>query len=167
MRRVKNSFISLVLVIALGLSLVSCNSSKDTLAAGADLSSLATELTSQIEFKDKDLAPLNKELWDRYMTQVDFDDVKNAEIVAGGGFIAEEIALFEAVDADAAGRIEKAMQARYEEFRNSYANYTPEELKNLEEPALITNGNYVFSVFCADNDQAREIINNWISEQSA
>ena len=97
MRRVKNSFISLVLVIALGLSLVSCNSSKDTLAAGADLSSLATELTSQIEFKDKDLAPLNKELWDRYMTQVDFDDVKNAEIVAGGGFIAEEIALFEAV----------------------------------------------------------------------
>jgi len=108
---------------------------------------------------------LPEQLWDRYIDQVDRADLKAHVVIASGGITAEEIALFEAVDETAAQRVEQAMKDRFEYFRTSFGNYTPEQLVNLEDPALIRNGNYVFSVISGENDKARELINSWISKQ--
>lgn len=155
-----------VLTLSLVLVLASCGGGAKTLKSGLDLTSLADKLRGSITFADKDLRPLPDKLWNRYIEQVDKADLKQYVVIAGGGATAEEIALFEAKDKASADKVAKAMEERYEYFRKSYGNYTPEQLKNLEKPALIRNGNYVFSVFCGNNDKAREIIENWIKAQA-
>lgn len=164
MKCVKNRILIICLAFIAVLA-ASCGGAKE-LKEGADLNALADRLLTEISYQDKDLMPLPDQLWDRYIEQVSKDDLKQYKVIAGGGSTAEEIALFEAKDKEAAERIETGMKERYEYFRKSYANYTPEQLKNLEDPALVRNGNYVFSVFCTDNDKARDIINDWIKSVS-
>ena len=80
--------------------------------------------------------------------------------------VAEEVALFEAKDMNSANAIKQGMEERYEYLRTTYGNYSPEQLKNLEDPVLIQNGVYVFSVISSQDDEAENVINTWISEQS-
>lgn len=157
-------FITTLLVSSLVFFVTACGGAK-TLAPDLDLSTLAGDLLGNMAFEDKDFAPLPEQLWDRYIDQVDRADLEAHVVIAGGGITAEEIALFEAVDETAAKRVEQAMKDRFEYFRTSFGNYTPEQLVNLEDPALIRNGNYVFSVISGENDKARELINSWISKQ--
>lgn len=158
------SFLSLLIVFTIVFT-AGCGGGAKTLKSGLDLQTLADQLMQDIEYQDKDLGPLPEQLWDRYIEQVSRDDLKQCVLIAGGGATAEELALFEANDQAAAERVKKGMEERYDYFRNAYQNYTPEQLKNLEKPVLIMDGNYVFGVICRDNDKARDIVENWIKAQ--
>ncbi len=151
--------LSLVMVI----SLAACSGSGQ-LKDGLDLQTLAEDLLTGMAWQDKDLAQLPDQLWDRYIDQVDQADLAAHMVIAGGGATAEEIALFQAKDADSAARVETAMNERFEYFRTSFGNYTPEQLVNLEDPVLIRNGNYVLSVISSDNPKAKQIIEAWIDK---
>lgn len=165
MKQRRSGLMALVLVFVLVLG-TACGGGGKTLKSGLDLKPLGDKLLAEITWQDKDLAPLPEKLWDRYIEQVSKDDLKQYLVIAGGGSTAEEIALFEAKDKAAAERVAEAMRDRYRYFREAYSNYTPEQLKNLENPVLVLNGNYVFSVFCKENDKALKIVNDWIAEQS-
>ena len=158
-------FFALVFVI---VPLTACGGDKGgaELASGADLNDLAKTIRQEIEFDDKDLDTLDEKLQSRYVNQVDFENVKSAIVVAGGGFIAEEILLFEAKDKDAASKVKSNIQDRFNYFKDSFGNYTPEQLANLEDPVLIMNGNYVFSVICKDNAKAKDVVNEWIKAKT-
>ncbi len=153
------------LAACLLLFLSGCGGKQQTIAAGADLESLGDQILAAVEWQDKDLAPLPDQLWDRYMEQVEREDFSQYLVIAGGGSTAEEIALFEAKDEATAEATEEAMQARYEYFRKSYENYTPEQLENLDDPVLIRSGNYVFSVISPDNAAAKKAVEDWIEAQ--
>ncbi len=164
--KTKRSLILSLLTLALVIVLSACNGGGKSLASGLDLKSLADEIQSGITFRDKDLGPMPDQLWDRYIDQVDQADITSHYIVSGGGATAEEIVLFEAKDQAAAERVEGNMEERYEYFRTAFGNYTPEELVNVENPALVRSGNYVFGVLSDDNPKAKEIIEGWIEKNS-
>ena len=162
----KKKIISVLSIFVLVFTLTACGNKSGQLESGLSLDALAQDLLTKIEFQDKDLAPIPDKIRDRYMNQVDFSKVKNSAIYAGGGFIAEEIALFEANSPEDAEAIEKSIESRFEYFKTSFGNYTPEQLKNLEDPVLVRSGNYVLSVISPDNKEANNIVKAWIDSNS-
>ena len=67
-----------------------------------------------------------------------------------------EIVLVEAVDADAATRVETALTTRYNAIVNQYSSYTPEKLDMVKACKVTKDDNYV-TMIVADN--ASEILN--------
>ena len=67
-----------------------------------------------------------------------------------------EIVLVEAVDADAATRVETALTTRYNAIVNQYSSYTPEKLDMVQACKVTKDDNYV-TMIVADN--ASEILN--------
>lgn len=165
MKTMKNKILSSLLLLSLIVILNACGNTASTIEPGADLSSLGNEILDEVDFED-DLAVLNENLASNYLYQVNFTNVSNYQIYAGGGFIAEEIILIEAVDAEAAEAVLESINTRIDDLKTSYGNYTPEELENLEDPAIVTNGNYVFFVISSENEEAESTINEWILEQN-
>ncbi len=64
-----------------------------------------------------------------------------------------EIVLIEAVDADAAGRVETALTTRYNSILRTYNSYTPEKVAMVEACKVTKDGNFV-SMIVADNAAA-------------
>lgn len=60
-----------------------------------------------------------------------------------------EIVLIEAVDADAASRVEKALTTRYNAIYSQYSSYTPEQLDMVKACKVTKDGNFV-SMIVAD-----------------
>ena len=61
----------------------------------------------------------------------------------------EEIVLIEAVDADAATRVESALTTRYNAIYSQYSSYTPEQLDMVKACKVTKDGNFV-SMIVAD-----------------
>lgn len=64
-----------------------------------------------------------------------------------------EIVLIEAVDADAAGRVEAALQKTYDDVLSTYTSYTPEKVNMVKACKVTKDGNFV-SLIIADNAEA-------------
>lgn len=160
-----NKLLASILSVVLSFTLVACGGTSSNLPEGLDLIPLGDQLLSDLDWAD-DLAPLDQTMQPNYFYQADFEDVSNSEIYVGGGFIAEEIILLEAVDSEAADRLEAALNEHYDYLSDSFGNYTPEELENIEEPAIVRSGNYVFGVISQDNDAAESLMNAWTEEHS-
>ena len=60
-----------------------------------------------------------------------------------------EIVLIEAVDADAASRVETALTTRYNALYSQYSSYTPEQLDMVKACKVTKDGNFV-SMIVAD-----------------
>lgn len=60
-----------------------------------------------------------------------------------------EIVLIEAVDADAASRVESALTTRYNAIYSQYSSYTPEQLDMVKACKVTKDGNFV-SMIVAD-----------------
>lgn len=60
-----------------------------------------------------------------------------------------EIVLIEAVDADAASRVETALTTRYNAIYSQYSSYTPEQLDMVKACKVTKDGNFV-SMIVAD-----------------
>ena len=82
---------------------------------------------------------------------IDTADVKQyaAEIDANND-APVEIVLVEAVDAEAATRVETALTTRYNAIVNQYSSYTPEKLDMVKACKVTKDNNYV-TMIVADN----------------
>lgn len=60
-----------------------------------------------------------------------------------------EIVMIEAVDADAAARVESALTTRYNAIYSQYSSYTPEQLDMVKACKVTKDGNFV-SMIVAD-----------------
>ena len=69
-----------------------------------------------------------------------------------------KIAVFEAVDGDAAKAVQEGMQARLSSQISDYGDYRPQEVPKLESAVVKTSGNYVVLCVSADNDAAADLI---------
>ncbi|HAA38009.1 MAG TPA: hypothetical protein DCE00_03960 [Firmicutes bacterium] len=150
MRLRKMRFLGLLMIILL-LSGCRQQSSYDLQAAEC-----AAVLAEKIPFADT-LSPLSKEMG-LVLYPVAAEDVAEHSIYVSTGATAEEIAVFAAVDSEAAERVKSAVLQRVEEQKASYAAYRPAELPKLEEPYLQVAGSYV--IFCVSdhNDQVNKIV---------
>ena len=91
------------------------------------------------------------------------EDVQEAAVYVGtGGATVDEISVWKAKDADAAGRIKEKVQARIEAQKSVYADYQPDEVPKLEEPLLVANGNTVILCVSGHNSEAQSVVNSYM-----
>lgn len=75
---------------------------------------------------------------------------------AGTGATAEELAVFETKDADAAAALVQKLEARNADRIESYSSYIPEEVPKLESAVILSGGRYVVLCVAEDSSAVRE-----------
>lgn len=74
----------------------------------------------------------------------------------GTGATAEELAVFETKDADAAAALVQKLEARNADRIESYSSYIPEEVPKLENAVILSGGRYVVLCVAKDASAVRE-----------
>lgn len=147
-------FVSVLLVTIFAIALfagcggASDNSGKSDNAKSVDLPAVMDKINSEYSLSLKALDSAGK--LTRYYS-IDVQDVKQfaAELDANND-APVEIVLVEAVDADAADRVESALTTRYNSILSQYGSYTPEKVNMVKACKVTKDGNFV-SMIVADN----------------
>lgn len=147
---------SVVLLLLLSLTLAAC-SKKSEEQTEWNLTELTDQLKSKISYTDQ-LETMDPDLMGYLFPAIDTADVKEQIIYVSTGSTAEEIAAFEAVDDEAAKRIEDGLKARVAAQTESFTDYVPEEVKRLEDALIVRNGSYVILSVSGDTDTAKEVL---------
>lgn len=122
-----------------------------------DVTAIADKLKSDIKYVDT-LNELSAEMTEKILG-ISADLYTAGKVYVGsGGATAEEIACFEAKDADSAKTIKEALEKRIDSQKKAFENYQPQEMEKLNSPVLVSQGNYVFMCLSDDNSKAEEII---------
>lgn len=139
--------------LLLSLVLVGCGSSQTVQVSAT---ALAEQLSTQIKFEDS-LSKLDDNmLYTLYDIQA--QDVQQGAAYVSSGATAEEIAVFDCTDSNAAGRVEAALKQRIDNQKQSYVDYVPKEMTKLNDAVLIRRGNQVALCICNDSAAAQKLI---------
>ena len=155
--KTKKILCTLMAVMCIGTAaLTGCGSDSDSSTAGSANSAAAAQTNESVDVTavaELDEAKIEK------IIGISADSYTKAKVyVSSSGGTAEEIDCFEAKDADSAKAIADTLTARVESQKKVFENYVPEEMTKLNDPVLVTNGNYVYLCLSNDNDKAKEII---------
>jgi hypothetical protein len=107
----------------------------------------ADTLLEAIDFQDT-LTALEEQMI-AAIYRISAEDIIKQKVYVSTGATAEEIAVFEATDADAAQRVEAAVWDRVAGQKVGFEDYLPAELPKLEDPFLLVKGRYV--IFCVSD----------------
>ena len=91
---------------------------------------------------------------------VSTDDVKQFAAEVDKKNSSLEIVLVEAVDADAAGRVESALKVMYNQLRSNGASYDAEQLDMVNNCDVTTNGNFVIYIISKDYKGMLDTVNS-------
>jgi hypothetical protein len=128
-------------------------------AVSIDVGKLADELKNTVQFSDSMEEMSEAAFNNKY--SIDASYIASKKIYVGSGATAEEIAVFEAKDDEAAGRIMTAVNSHIEEQIQEYTNYSPDELKKLRNPVKIQTGKYVILCISNHNDTAEACVQKY------
>ena len=149
--------LSLLLSLMLLAALCACGSGKTADFAPADLTAALLDsdcFTDLLSEMDTDVA---LELYG-----IDKAAVASCSVYLGTGATAEEIAVFQAKDADSAKVIADALSARVKSQITAYENYVPAEVPKLDDAIVCTSGAYAVYVTAADAGGAGKIIDEYM-----
>ena len=153
----KKTFALVLCVLCLLCAFTGCGSSEkkelSAQALSADLLENAN-FTDSLDALDAPVVPL--------LYGVNAEDYVNCAVYCGTGATAEEIAVFEAVDEAAAGRLLSAAQARVAAQIETYKDYGPEDARMLENSIVKQSGVFVIVAVCADGDSAAKVVDQYI-----
>ena len=129
--------LAIFLVIVLCMALAGCGSEKKDL----DLSALRDKMTSELSIEGA-MSLKTERLESLY--GIEAKDVKQqGSFITMGGTFPDEILMIEAVDSDAAKRVEEKLQSRLEQVMAQSKNYDAENYALLQKCAVKKTGNYV------------------------
>lgn len=114
------------------------------------------ELAGQIE-----LPSMAEVTADNLYTFLGIDPEKVSEFsaqICASGAMPDEFGVFVAVDGDAAAEIKSTLESRIEKQRDTYKDYTPDEMYKFDDCFARQDGNCVFYAICADNTLAADIL---------
>lgn len=146
----------LLALVCLLAALTGCGEKKKAM----EPQTFVNELLQGAKFQDS-LNPLDDRVVP-ILYNVDTADYKSALVYCGTAATAEEIAVFEAVDAAAAERLLDAARARVDHQIEVYKSYGPETARILGDGIVERSGNYVVVVICSDAEGARKIADQYI-----
>lgn len=127
-----------------------------------DTAALADDLYSGVTWKDQlGEIDLNKALT---LYGISSDAVASGKVYMGTNATAEEIAVLEAASADQVTVLKDGVEARVEAQLASFQSYNAAEVPKLENPVIVTKGNYVILCICDNNTEAQEIIDACFAE---
>ena len=143
---------------AAALCVVAAGCSKQLTLDPADA---LAQLKDEITFTDQ-MTDMDSESTCRFY-DVDTGLVNDSSAYVGSGATAESMAVFEAVDADAAGSIADALRTFTDGWIDGYSDYKPEEVPKLESAVLEQNGVYVVFCVSADNTTAKTAVQDLLN----
>lgn len=162
----KKSIIALALLSA--IMLTGCGADNEAVEANATISTAAEAtaggITSAI-MAEIEIPSAMEKTAENIGGYYDIDTTTVAEMsvfICGSGAYPDELAVFRFNDAESAKVGAEAVQSRLDSQIGIYRDYTPAEMYKLDEALLITEGNWVVFVACADNARAKEIIENML-----
>ena len=129
--------ICMALITAM-LSLYGCSSKVDSLP---DADTLALRLLEEERFTEK-LELIETEVA-LPLYGLSKADVSNSAVYMGTGATAEETAVFEAVDQEAAQRVSKTIEAYIAAKKDSFERYIPKEVPKLEHAVIAQRGQVI------------------------
>ncbi len=113
----------------------------------------ADRLQETIAFQDTLTAISNQMIATIY--RIPAEDVVQQQVYISTGATAEEIAVFEAVNTEAAQRIETAVWQRVADQKASFEDYLPAELPKLTDPFVLVKGKYVILCVSDHNEEVK------------
>lgn len=143
----------LAAVLAFMMLFIAGCSSKDV---EIDINALADDLKNSVPFADTLEEPVNTAY------EINEADLKGQKVYISTGATAEEIAVFEAVDKQAADRILKVVESYIEYQIEEFEDYNPAEVKKLSDPVLVKKGRYVILCVSDDNAAAKACIDKYV-----
>lgn len=78
--------------------------------------------------------------------------------ICASGAMPDEFGVFIAADEDAAAEIKSTLDSRVEKQRDTYKDYTPDEMYKFDDCFTKQDGNCVYYAICADNALAADIL---------
>ena len=76
--------------------------------------------------------------------------------ICGSGAYPDEIAVFKMKSADDVNAVKSVLEQRVENQSTAFKDYTPDEMYKIDGNNVVTSGNYVALIICADNAKAIE-----------
>lgn len=76
--------------------------------------------------------------------------------ICGSGAYPDEIAVFKMKSADDVNAVKSVLEKRVESLSTTFKDYTPDEMYKIDGNNVVTSGNYVALIICADNAKAIE-----------
>lgn len=158
----KKKIISILAAAMICASFTGCgnNSSSPEQSAGASADGGLDSKTAAL----KDAVTLPEMVSVKADTVKDRFGIEEADVsevsayICGSGAMPDEFGIFSAKDADAAKRIEEALNKRIEKQRKTFTDYTPAEMYKFEDCFVQINGTVVSYAICADNSKAKELL---------
>ena len=146
---------ALVIILAVGTVLAGCGKKA---AAEVDVSAVALALHDGLTFQDEINEVPDARLKDYYPT-LDESALESFKMYKGAsGGTAEELAVFQAKDAEGVAEVEKAIAMRLEDLKLQFELYVPAEMTKIENAITETNGNYIVMAVVNDTAAAQKII---------
>ncbi len=138
--------------------LASCGTESENVQV--DINALAEALDTGITYQD----PLEKLDDDMVGMLYSVDGLVDASVVyMGSGATAEEIAVFDCVDADTAkNKVKPIVEDHVKSQIEAFENYVPEEVSKLNEAVVRQTGEYVVLSVSNDPDGANKILDEYL-----
>lgn len=145
-----NRIAALVLALALVFALSACGGNEDKTI---DINALAQQLVDAGTFGE----PMNP--LDSAVALGLYGASEDTKVCAYAGTVAtaEEVAVFECADENAANTLKTSLEQRNQNRIAQYASYDAEEVPKLENAVIISGGRYVVIIVAQDASAAEEI----------
>ena len=132
--------------------LTACSGGAPSQGKEVDLKAVMTSLGMDEGMMELD----ENDLMDLY--GIEASDVKQfAAKIPTESLLADEIVLIEAVDAQAAARIKKKLDSRYQSKLNENKDYLPEEYDKVSKCKVVAGGNFVALIIAANGEDLMKI----------
>ena len=145
-------WIALVLAALMALPFAGCSGEKKTPATADIMSSIRSEIEfpEMVEKTVDDLPGYGYDLSTDDVTQMSY-------IIASSGLTAEEVFIVEAKDEATAAKIEEMMKTRRDQIADTAADYTPDQMDEINKAVILTKGSYAFFAITGDNAKAKKL----------
>lgn len=139
-----------------GSESVSGSSSSDAGTESKSASEKVAELAGQIELPS--MAEVTAENLHTFLGIDEESVTEFAAQICASGAMPDEFGVFVAADGDAASEIKSTLEERVEKQRETYKDYTPDEMYKFDDCFVTQDGNTVYYAICADNELAADIL---------
>lgn len=93
---------------------------------------------------------------------VDTADLKQMIVkISAEAISADQIVICEAIDEEAARRVESAFTAYLNSVKSSFENYLPSEYAKMEDTQVQRNGNYIYYAVSSEADAIEDIFDKY------
>lgn len=128
----------------------------DSVAAEKTPAEKTAEVLEAVEFPEMAEVTADKLL--AYYGIEEADIAEFSAYVAGAGVYPDELGVFVAVDKEAAKRVFDTIGERIEKQKETYKDYSPDEMYKFDDLCLIRTNEVVCYAVCADNETAYGIL---------